>query len=92
MYWFLTREVLRLRGDIPRNVEWPVMVDMFVYRDPEEADKADENQKAQSFNWAADHAEDTADNYGDAPSGFGQDGDWGANTEWGATGEAYEDQ
>ena len=39
MWWLLSREVLRLRGTISRNVEWPVVVDLFFYRDPEEAEK-----------------------------------------------------
>jgi len=39
MYWLLAREVLRLRDSIPRDKDWDVMVDMFVYRDPEEAEK-----------------------------------------------------
>jgi len=39
MYWMLCREVLRLRDSIPRDKEWVVMVDMFIYRDPEEAEK-----------------------------------------------------
>jgi len=41
MYWMLAREVLRLRDSISREREWEVLVDMFVYRDPEEGvDKA----------------------------------------------------
>jgi small subunit ribosomal protein SAe len=36
MWWFLTREVLRLRGTINRQAPWDVMVDLFFYRDPEE--------------------------------------------------------
>jgi len=37
MYWLLAREVLRLRGTIPRDKNWDVMLDMFIYRDPEES-------------------------------------------------------
>jgi len=40
MWWMLAREVLRLRGTIPRTADgWNVMVDMFFYRDPEEVEK-----------------------------------------------------
>lgn len=36
MWWLLAREVLRLRGSIPRETKWDVVVDLFFYRDPEE--------------------------------------------------------
>ena len=39
MWWFLTREVLRLRGVVNRQEPWNVMVDLFFYRDPEEVEK-----------------------------------------------------
>lgn len=39
MLWMLAREVLRLRGKIARDEKWPVVVDLFFYRDPEEAEK-----------------------------------------------------
>jgi len=35
MYWLLAREVLRLRGVIPRTIAWDVMVDLFIFREPE---------------------------------------------------------
>jgi small subunit ribosomal protein SAe len=38
LYWMLAREVLRLRASIPR-ASWDVVVDLFFYRDPEEAEK-----------------------------------------------------
>jgi len=47
MWWFLAREVLRLRGSISRDMPWEVMPDLFFYRDPEEAEKEErERQEA----------------------------------------------
>jgi small subunit ribosomal protein SAe len=39
LYWLLAREVLRIRATISRAEAWPVAVELFVYRDPEEAEK-----------------------------------------------------
>ncbi|CAL1705868.1 unnamed protein product [Somion occarium] len=45
MWWLLAREVLRLRGTIPRTPDgWNVMVDMFFYRDPEEIEKQQQEE------------------------------------------------
>lgn len=45
MWWFLAREVLRLRGHIPRNEEWSTAVDLFIYRNPDDVEK-EEAQEA----------------------------------------------
>jgi small subunit ribosomal protein SAe len=39
MYWLLAREVLRMRSTISRSEPWNVMVDLFIYREPDELDK-----------------------------------------------------
>lgn len=39
IYWMLTREVLRIKGEIKRSEPWDVMVDLFFFRDPEQKDQ-----------------------------------------------------
>lgn len=51
MWWFLAREVLRLRGSISRELDWDVMPDLFFYRDTdrEEQDRQEmERREAQT--------------------------------------------
>lgn len=56
MYWLLCREVLRMRGAISRSQPWDTMVDLFMYRDPEEIEK---QQKAAQEAQLAEEAENT---------------------------------
>merc|ERR1711874_638113 len=58
MWWFLAREVLRLRGSISRDMPWEVMPDLFFYRDPEEAEKEEQarQQELQTQQMAAAQA------------------------------------
>merc|ERR1712071_712284 len=81
MWWFLAREVLRLRGTISRDIPWDVMPDLFFYRDPEDAEK-EEKERAE----AAAAAEVSKVEFA-APAKE----DWGADeavTDWSAEGQA----
>eukprot|EP00586_Coscinodiscus_wailesii_P018297 CAMPEP_0172494798 /NCGR_PEP_ID=MMETSP1066-20121228/57365_1 /TAXON_ID=671091 /ORGANISM="Coscinodiscus wailesii, Strain CCMP2513" /LENGTH=305 /DNA_ID=CAMNT_0013266067 /DNA_START=104 /DNA_END=1021 /DNA_ORIENTATION=- len=59
LYWFLAREVLRMRDSISREMDWDVPVDLFFHRDPEELRKADEEQQAKLDEAAAAEAAPT---------------------------------
>jgi small subunit ribosomal protein SAe len=74
MWWMLAREVLRLRGTILRDQKWDVVVDLFFYRDPEEAEKDEQQAKEILPTPKADipHEVETADtetgNWADEPT------------------------
>jgi len=51
IYWLLCREVLRIKGKIPRNQEWDVMPDLFFWRDPS---KEEEKQQEESNDFSSD--------------------------------------
>lgn len=66
IWWLLAREVLRLRGTIPRTSDgWNVMVDMFFYRDPEEVEKQQQEEAAAKL--AAQQGAE-----GEAPAGLSE--------------------
>jgi len=45
IYWFLAREVQRLRGTVSRKEEWSVMPDLFFHRAAEDIRKQEEEEK-----------------------------------------------
>jgi len=53
MYWLLAREVNRMRGALARNQAWDVMVDLFMHREVEEAEKLAETKAQQVADAAA---------------------------------------
>jgi len=99
MWWFLTREVLRLRGEINRQAPWDVMVDLFFYRDPEETEKQDQAGFTGQDRDAQQHGLDT-NYYDDGPSIMpasenfaGNRDNWGASAtdNWGGAGTGAAD-
>lgn len=54
IFWLLTREILRMRGEIPRDDHSSIpLVDLFVQRDPEEVKKEQQEREAAAAATAA---------------------------------------
>jgi len=86
-FWLLAREVMFLKGQIPRGQTWDVMVDLFIYRAPEEAA---EQKKAQIENKAAQApTEETFRPLEQATESTGEWNQWSVNasgtTSWAET-------
>jgi small subunit ribosomal protein SAe len=106
MLWFLSREVLRIRGALPRGEPWDVMPDLFFYRDQEEAAKEEPVVVAEvhePYEQAAVQP-DTGDWVPEVPTnigasvqlatGYQQADEWNATEDWnkGATPENWNSQ
>lgn len=86
-WYLLAREVLRLRGTLSRQAPWDIMVDMFFYRDTEEAEKSEvtEAEQVAELGTGADAPEWSAETEAEGevkPAGD----EWGAaaegSTDW----------
>ena len=59
MFWLLAREVLQLRGEVARDAQWEIMVDLFMFRNPD-AKKDQEADAVEDEEVAEAEPEDTA--------------------------------
>jgi len=88
VWWLLAREVLLLRNapGLVRGQPWDVMVDLFIYREPEEQEKDEQGaiedgaREADDANWGA-NAEGWDKDNADWSGTTGTGGEWGASTE-----------
>ncbi|CAH8438819.1 unnamed protein product [Dicrocoelium dendriticum] len=72
VWWLLTREVRRMRGEDIRTQPWNVMVDLFRYRDPEEEQQELEETEDARLETALPGADvDVGDNFMADPSFVG---------------------
>ncbi|ERM94346.1 hypothetical protein AMTRI_Chr04g189560 [Amborella trichopoda] len=53
LFWLLARMVLQMRGTILPGQKWEVMVDLFFYREPEEAKEHEEEEVAPALDYGA---------------------------------------
>ncbi|KAF7007543.1 hypothetical protein CFC21_022475 [Triticum aestivum] len=53
LFWLLARMVLQMRGTILPGHKWEIMVDLFFYRDPEEAKELEEDEALGAPEYAA---------------------------------------
>lgn len=84
LYHMLARDVLRLRNSIPTQTPWDVVMDLFLYRDPEELEDMEQAAAAggEAAGWGGAEAAapvvvpaPAAGDWGSAPAADA--GDWG---------------
>ncbi|RZB97137.1 40S ribosomal protein SA isoform B [Glycine soja] len=83
LFWLLARMVLQMRGTIRPGHKWDVMVDLFFYREPEEAKQQEEDEAPPAQDYAI--SDFNAAGIGSFPA---TDGQWPAAVEQPWTEEA----
>jgi len=73
-WWMLCRQLLKLRGKIPAQLEWEVMPDLFFYRDLDEMEEQEQDKEEEAVvdDWAQPTAQPAQ---GAALTAFATDGD-----------------
>jgi len=92
MFWLLAREVKQLRGEVSRDEEWDVMVDLFMHRETDQKKAAVDGDEADGDAGEAEEAEaqdgvaNTMKTFeaGDGDAEGDDDGDDGEDENWGA--------
>lgn len=62
MFWLMAREVLMLRGQLKRDEEWDVIVDLFMFRHFDDKKKVDSGDHADATPGEAGEGEDDGNN------------------------------
>jgi len=73
IFWLLAREVRILRGELGKNEEWDVMVDLFFYKELDKAVEAEEEVKGEEGKPAPAEKREAWDHQGEDVE---EGGDW----------------
>ncbi|XP_021894775.1 40S ribosomal protein SA-like [Carica papaya] len=79
LFWLLARMVLQMRGTIRPGQRWDVMVDLFFYREPEEAKQQDEEEAVPQTDFGLSAPDYGMPVIGDQWSGQITEGQWTAD-------------